>query len=102
MDKNKNLENFLKLVSKEQSKWYEHAQWREENRGWLKHSQKIAIKVLSRLNELNLTKEQLSKETNIPMETINNIVKGKENLTLENISKLEVFLQINLLSLQIN
>lgn len=36
MDAKKNLENFKKLVSEEDSSWLEKAKWRRDNREWLK------------------------------------------------------------------
>ena len=42
------------------SKWRERAEWRQQNKSWLLHSQRIAVKMLIRMDELNLTQKQLA------------------------------------------
>lgn len=94
-----NLENFLKLVSKEQSKWLEDAKFRKENRYWIKTSQKIALKILSRFDELNIDKFELSNKTNIPLCTISKMVKGFYNFNLIEIRKIEIALDMKIVEI---
>ena len=81
----------------------EKAKWRKENKIWLKHPQKIAVKILSNLrenkkNRVGITSQrQLAEVLGVTPQQINKIVKGKENLTLETISKLEQALSIKLI-----
>ena len=42
------------------SKWRERAEWRQQNKSWLRHSQRIAVKMLEKMDELGLTQKQLA------------------------------------------
>lgn len=94
-----NFDNFQKLVSKEQSKWLDDAKFRKENRYWIKTSQKIALKILSRFDELNIDKFELSNKTNIPFCTISKMVKGSYNFNLVEIRKIEIALDIKIVEI---
>lgn len=96
---NKLNEKLDKIVSKEPSKWLEEAKWRLENRSWLKLSQAIAIRVLTRLDELKMSQVTLAKKMDVSPQQVNKWVKGKENFQLETICKLEDALGINLINL---
>ncbi|MDZ7898736.1 MAG: helix-turn-helix transcriptional regulator [Arcicella sp.] len=102
MEQNKNLENFLNLVSNESSSWLEKAQWREDNKEWLDRSAKIAIKILSKLrNNRNEGKSpgsqvELAELMGVKPQQVNSIVKGVENLQLQTISRIEMALGIQL------
>jgi len=95
--------NKLNKITSGKSGWLEKAKKRQENKEWLKHSQKIAVKILRTLRENKAKGEGLSKQTELALavgvspQQINKIVKGKENLTLETISKLEQALNISLI-----
>jgi transcriptional regulator with XRE-family HTH domain len=91
-----NIDKLNKLASGK-SKWMEEAEARQKNKSWLKHSQKIAIKVLMALREEGIKQKQLAERIGVSPQQINKIVKGRENLTLETISKLENALNIKLL-----
>ncbi len=98
-----NLDRLNKIVS-EKSNWIEEAKQRQDNKAWLKHSQKIAIKILKTLRENKNNKTgissqvQLAEILGVKPQYVNKLVKGKENLTLETISKIEVALNIKLIS----
>jgi ribosome-binding protein aMBF1 (putative translation factor) len=86
-------ERFLELVertSKEGgqcSNWREQAEWRRENRGWLLISGKIAVAILTAIDETpGMSKELLAKKTGLD---INKIVKGSVDLTVGEIKILE-------------
>ena len=91
-----NLDKLNKIVS-EKSNWIEEAKQRQKNKSWLKHSQKIAIKVLKTIKEKGIKQKQLAEMMNVSPQHINKIVKGRENLTLETISKLESVLNLKLI-----
>ena len=78
------------------SKWREDMEWRQANRGWLRYSQYIAIRMLSRMDELNLTQAALAEKMNCSQQYISKVLKGKENLSLESIWKIESALEIDL------
>ena len=87
-------EKLAAIVSKEPSKWMQEAQWRSDNKTWLKKSQAIAIKVLKTLKEKGLSQKELAASLFVSPQQINKICKGTENLTL---AKLENALGIQLI-----
>lgn len=89
----------LKILKRHETHtgWREKAEWRRENRPWLRYSGYIALAVMNRLDELNLTQKQLAERMNCTPQYITKIVRGSENLTLETISKLESCLDIDLI-----
>jgi ribosome-binding protein aMBF1 (putative translation factor) len=94
----KNLKGKLvKIVSEKPSIWHEEAKWRAENNVWLKRSQAIALRILNRIDELNITQKELAKKMGVSPQLINRWVRGKENFTFETISKLEDALSVELL-----
>jgi len=91
-------EKLAQLVSKEPSQWAADAKYREVNKSWLKRSQAIAIKITKTLREQKMSQIDLANLMSVSPQQVNKIVKGKENLTLETIAKLEQALNIELIS----
>ncbi|GIU70339.1 MAG: transcriptional regulator [Candidatus Woesearchaeota archaeon] len=89
--------NKLNEIASSNSNWIEEAKKRRENREWQKHSQKIAIKILRAIREKNINQKQLAEIIGVSPQQINKIVKGKENLTLQSIAKIEKALNIELI-----
>ena len=85
------------LASPETSNWKAKAQYRRDNREWLKRSAIIAIKVLDALKAQKLTQKDLAERLDVSPQYINKIVKGEENLTLETITNLELALGIQII-----
>ena len=79
------------------SKWREEAEWRRDNWSWLRHSQKIAVKVLLQMKQEGLTQKALAERMNCTQQYVSKILKGKENMSLDTLSKLEDALGINLI-----
>ena len=77
--------------------WKEKAQWRRENRRWLRYSGFIAISVMNRLDELGLTQKELAERMVCSPQYVSKLLRGSENLTLDTISKLEECLGIDLI-----
>jgi ribosome-binding protein aMBF1 (putative translation factor) len=93
-----NLKDKLsKLAADRPSEWKAKAQYRRENREWLKKSTAIAVRVLDALKAQNITQKELAERMHISPQQISKIVKGQENLTLETISNLEIALGIQIL-----
>ena len=90
-------EKLEKLSSKEPSGWLEKAEWRRQNRSWLKKSAQIAFKVLQELRRQQITQRELAERLGVSAQQVNKIVKGQENLTLDTLDKLERALNIPLL-----
>lgn len=80
------------------SAWREEAEWRRENSSWLRHSQMIAAKVLLQMKEIGLTQSALAERMNCTQQYVSKILKGKENMSLDTLSKLEDALSINLIN----
>ena len=85
------------LASDQSSDWKAKAQYRRENREWLKKSAAIAVRVLDALKAQDLSQKELAERMNISPQQISKIVKGQENLTLETISNLEIALGIQII-----
>lgn len=95
----KNKDNFLKLVSEQDTKTMENIKFRIDNRYWLNISQSIAIKTLLAMEDLNMSDVELSEKMNISVSDIKKILRGKENLTLDIIAKLETILDIKIINI---
>jgi len=79
------------------SDWSEEAAWERENRAWIRHSQYIAVKMLSKMDELHMSQRKLADEMGCSQQYISKILKGKENLSLETISKIEKALDLHII-----
>lgn len=103
MEKNKNIENFLKHVSKKESGWLEKAKWRQENEEWLDVSFSIAIRVASTLSANKKTgtypksQVELAEAMNCSAQYVNKLLRGQENLQIETICKVQRILGIKLI-----
>ncbi len=69
------------------------------NKSWLKYSRKIAIQINSYLKSNHIKQKELAILLEVSPQQISKIIKGRENLTLETISKIEQALNINLIDL---
>ena len=97
MTNNQKLENFEKLVSNNTSGFLSKLAYYKANKKWLDQSSNIAINVLLSLKQKGWSQKQLAENMKVSAQQINKIVKGRENLTLETISKLENALGIVLI-----
>lgn len=94
-----NLEQKLaQIVEKKSSTWKQDAEWRRENRSWLKKSANIAMCVLDRMEELSWSQKKLAEELGTTPQYVSKLCKGQENLTLKNIDALERILGIDLMT----
>lgn len=97
--KTKNLENFEKLLSNEQSGWLDKFSYYKTNKNWLDKSAMVAVNVLEVLKAKGWSQKDLAEKMNVSSQQINKILKGQQNLTLETISKLETALEISLIEI---
>lgn len=95
---NEIISNLKKHQSSTPSIWRENAEWRVANKSWLRYSQHIAMLMLDRMEELNITQTQLSELMGCSQQYISQVLKGQEKLSLETISKIETCLHIRILS----
>ena len=71
------------------SHWREEAEYRIANKSWLRYSQKIAMQMLDKMEQMKITQKQLAERMNCSQQYISKILKGKENLSLETLTKIE-------------
>jgi len=93
-----NKEKFMKLVSGEKTDTIERNRERIKSRAMLRESQKIALKVLLKLDEIKCTQKELATKMGVTPQQINKIVSGKENLTIETQIQLQNILDIPVLA----
>lgn len=79
------------------SRWRENAEWRMANKSWLRYSQRIAMMMLDRMEELGLTQKSLAAKMGCSQQYISRVLKGTENLSIETISKIESALELEIL-----
>jgi ribosome-binding protein aMBF1 (putative translation factor) len=95
------LEKLNAIAIDESKQWEEKADWRIANREWLTKSAKIAVRILQEIRtqkELNgMSQKKLAELVGVSSQYINKVVKGRENLSLETICKIEKALGITLI-----
>jgi transcriptional regulator with XRE-family HTH domain len=105
MEKNRKeiISKLNTLTKGNKSHGLEDAKYRADNQEWLKKSQAIALKILRKLRE-NKTNQvtpssqvQLANQLGVSAQQVSKWVKGKENFTLETITKLEAVLSVSLM-----
>ena len=79
------------------TKWREEAEFRVANKSWLRYSQHIAMMMLDKMEELGLTQKSLAERMGCSQQYVSKILKGKENLSIETLCKIEVALGLSLL-----
>ncbi|WP_395046407.1 multiprotein-bridging factor 1 family protein [Flavobacterium sp.] len=97
--KTKNLENFQKLVSNEQSAWLDKFLYYKANKSWLDKSAMVAVNVLEALKAKGWSQKDLAQKMKVSAQQVNKILKGQQNLTFETICKLETALEISLMEI---
>lgn len=97
--KTKNLENFQKLVSNEQSGWLDKFLYYKANKSWLDKSAMVAVNILEALKTKGWSQKDLAQKMKVSAQQVNKILKGQQNLTFETISKLEAALEISLMEI---
>ena len=95
------LEKLKQISEPAPSNWREQAQWRKDNRDWLRKSGRIAVAVLAAIDaDPNMNQTLLAEKMGVTKQYISKIVKGQENLSLQTICKLESALGITLVEVQ--
>lgn len=79
------------------SKWREKAEWRQQNKSWLRYSQFVAIRMLEQMAAEGLTQKGLADRLGCSQQYVSKILKGQENLSIETICKIENALSLELL-----
>jgi transcriptional regulator with XRE-family HTH domain len=87
------------LISDEPSGWLEDADYYDANKYWMEKSALIAVKILSAIRNQSVTQKELAEAIGVTPQYINKVLKGRENLSLATISKIERSLSISLISI---
>ena len=58
------------------SRWRENAEWRMKNRSWLRYSQRIAMMMLDKMEEMNMSQKQLSELMGCSQQYVSKVLKG--------------------------
>jgi transcriptional regulator with XRE-family HTH domain len=82
--------------------WKDRADYKKENRAWLRKSADVALKILDALDRMNITQVELANRLNVSRQHVSKIIKGQENLTLETIARIEEVLEVTLLAVPEN
>ncbi|MEQ8477312.1 helix-turn-helix transcriptional regulator [Fulvivirga sp.] len=77
--------------------WKDKVRFRNENKGWLKKSSAIALRILEELDSRGWSQAKLAREMKVERQMVNKIVRGGEKLNLETITKIEDALGIQLI-----
>ena len=79
------------------SKWREKAEFRLANKSWLRYSQHVAMLMLDKMEEIGLNQRGLAERLGCTQQYVSKILKGRENLSIETICKIEDALELELL-----
>ena len=95
-----NIKNKLKELSKGKvSKWSQSANFRSENRKWLRYSSNIARRVLAEIEENeDITRVDLAMKLDVSLQYISKVLQGQENLSLKTIANISDALGVELIS----
>ncbi len=95
------LEKLKQISEPAPSNWREKAQWRKNNRDWLRKSGRIAVAVLEAIDaNPDMSQAKLAEKMGVTKQYISKIVQGQENLSLQTICKLESALGITLVEVK--
>lgn len=93
----KTIDILNKYKSDTASKWREEAEYRRRNARWLRYSAMIALQVRDRMSQIGMTQVVLAEKLGCSQQHVSMLLKGKNNLTLETIARLEDALDFNII-----
>lgn len=70
----------------------------QDKRDWAQYSQRIATVMSKRMLELGLTQQMLAEKMECTQQYISNLLKGKKNMSLETICKIENALGVEIIN----
>lgn len=101
MDKEAIKQKLNRLSAGQSSGWEQKAIWRKANRSWLDKSARIALKIVRALRVKKLSQKDLADMMGTSAQHISKLLKGQENFTLETISRIEMVLGIDLITISV-
>ena len=93
----KTIDVLNKYKSDTAGKWREEAEYRRRNARWLRYSAMISLQVRDRMSEIGMTQVVLAEKLGCTQQHISMLLKGKSNMTIETIAKLEEALDIDII-----
>ena len=93
----KAIEFLMKNQSDTAGKWREEAEYRRKNARWLRYSAMISLQVRDRMAEIGMTQVVLAEKLGCTQQHISMLLKGKCNMTIETIAKLEEALDVDII-----
>jgi antitoxin component HigA of HigAB toxin-antitoxin module len=87
-----NIEFEHLLSSQKDEKWKEAVEFRKANKDWLNISSDIALQVMDEMDKLDIKEHELAKRMGVSDQSVSKILKGRENLNLDTIAKLNIAL----------
>jgi len=97
----KAIERINQIASTEKSGWIEDAKNRQVSKNSSTRSFQIAVRILREIRRQKpingMTQKKLAEDMGVSPQYINKVIQGKENLTLETISKIESVLGTTLI-----
>ena len=96
---NSTIERLKAHKSATPSKWREEAMFRVENKAWLRYSQMIAMRILDEMEKKGMTQKEFAEKAGCSQQYISRILKGREKLSMETISKIETALGTSLIDI---
>ena len=89
--------DILNKYKSETANWREEAEYRRRNARWLRYSAMIALQVRERMSQIRMTQVVLAEKLGCTQQHVSMLLKGKNNLTLETIAKLEEALDFDII-----
>jgi predicted transcriptional regulator len=74
----------------------------EDTNVWMSYSQMIAAIMTIRMEELSMTQKALAVKMHCSQQYVSKVLKGRENLSLETLCKIENALDVKILNNKIN
>jgi transcriptional regulator with XRE-family HTH domain len=96
--KNDKIYTELEKISVKDFSWMDNENLNEDNADWLDLSFKIAVKVLSELRLKRISQNSFADLMGCSSQYISKLLKGRENLTIQTIYKIQKVLGIQLIS----
>ncbi len=94
------LKDKIITQSIDDTKWLVEAKQRQHDSDWLDISFQIALTILRYLRKNKISQKSIAEKMKCSPQYLSKILKGKENLTLETICKLQKILGISLITAQ--
>ncbi|BDD00752.1 helix-turn-helix transcriptional regulator [Persicobacter psychrovividus] len=94
-----NLDKFKSIVNPDGNQWKQEVNDRLSKKSWIKKSASLALYIKRLMRQKGMTQKALAELMQVSPQQVNKILKGRENLTLETISKLEECLEVGLMNI---